>query len=76
MAFPQPSHAGSHAQHRPGARPAGIPSPVGYASEGDHQLEKLEFAMAVACSRGDASRCEALAQQIAALGGNLEEPGT
>ena len=42
----------------------------GYA-EGGHQLEKLEFALAVAITRGDLQR-----DQIDALGGNREEPGT
>ena len=44
--------------------------------EGGHQLEKLEFALAVAMTRGDSSRSELLRQQIAELGGNAEEPGT
>ena len=44
--------------------------------EGDHQLEKLEFALAVALTRGDLQRSDQLRSQIAALGGNQEEPGT
>ncbi|QNI86718.1 hypothetical protein [Synechococcus sp. ROS8604] len=44
--------------------------------EGGHQLEKLEFALAVAITRGDANRSELLRGQIAELGGNIEEPGT
>ena len=44
--------------------------------EGGHQLEKLEFALAVAITRGDENRCELLRGQIAELGGNVEEPGT
>lgn len=44
--------------------------------EGDHQLEKLEFALAVAVSRGDRQRCQQLSAQIESLGGNREEPGT
>ena len=44
--------------------------------EGDHQLEKLEFALALALTQGDTHRSEDLRHQIAALGGNLEEPGT
>ncbi|MEB3158407.1 MAG: hypothetical protein VKK03_02975 [Synechococcus sp.] len=44
--------------------------------EGGHQLEKLEFALAVAITRGDAERSALLRQQIEALGGNVEEPGT
>ena len=44
--------------------------------EGGHQLEKLEFALAVAEARGDHSRCSTLRDRIADLGGNAEEPGT
>ena len=44
--------------------------------EGGHQLEKLEFALAIAEARGDQPRCSALRDRIADLGGNSEEPGT
>ncbi|WP_137024840.1 hypothetical protein [Synechococcus sp. UW179A] len=44
--------------------------------EGGHQLEKLEFALAVAITRGDRARSDQLRAQIAELGGNIEEPGT
>ena len=44
--------------------------------EGGHQLEKLEFALAVAITRGDQSRSDQLRAHIAELGGNVEEPGT
>lgn len=44
--------------------------------QGEHQLEKLEFALAVALTRGDLQRSEQLRHQIDALGGNREEPGT
>ena len=44
--------------------------------EGDHRLEKLEFALAVAVTRGDQDRIAVLREQIDALGGNVEEPGT
>ena len=44
--------------------------------EGGHQLEKLEFALAVAEARGDIERCSSLRDQITDLGGNAEEPGT
>ena len=44
--------------------------------EGGHQLEKLEFALAFAEAKGDHSRCSALRDRIADLGGNAEEPGT
>ena len=47
----------------------------GYA-EGGHQLEKLEFALAVAITRGDQQRVDSLRAAIDALGGNREEPGT
>jgi hypothetical protein len=45
-------------------------------AEGGHQLEKLEFALAVAITRGDGQRIDQLRAQIADLGGNREEPGT
>ncbi len=44
--------------------------------EGGHQLEKLEFALAISQTRGDQSRSASLRAQIADLGGNIEEPGT
>lgn len=44
--------------------------------EGEHQLEKLEFALALALTRGDQQRSRQLRDQIEALGGNREEPGT
>lgn len=43
---------------------------------GEHQLEKLEFALAVALTRGDLNRSNELRRQIDDLGGNHEEPGT
>ena len=46
------------------------------SSDGDHQLEKLEFALAVALTRGDQQRSALLRSQIDAMGGNSEEPGT
>lgn len=69
MAFPSsPCGAGSQPTTSHGSADA--------APEGDHQLEKLEFALAVALTRGDVQRSEQLRHQIAALGGNREEPGT
>ena len=44
--------------------------------ERDHQLEKLEFALAFSESKGDTRRSDALRAKIADLGGNKEEPGT
>ena len=44
--------------------------------EGGHQLEKLEFALAVAQTRGDGEKSEILKKKIVELGGNVEEPGT
>tara|TARA_Y100000589_G_scaffold300359_1_gene310432 strand:- start:427 stop:624 length:198 start_codon:yes stop_codon:yes gene_type:complete len=44
--------------------------------EGGHQLEKLEFALAVAQTRGDYEKSEILKKKIVELGGNVEEPGT
>jgi hypothetical protein len=48
----------------------------GGGTSGEHQLEKLEFALAVALTRGDQTRSSELRRQIDALGGNHEEPGT
>lgn len=45
-------------------------------AEGEHQREKLQFALAVALTRGDLDRSQQLRDQIAALGEELEEPGT
>jgi predicted component of type VI protein secretion system len=81
MAYPL-SH--SQASAAPGSLPSGTPSrcsqqnrlPSDLQAEGDHQLEKLEFALAVALTRGDNTRTAQLRDQIAALGGNHEEPGT
>ena len=44
--------------------------------EGGHQLEKLEFALAVAQTRGDEEKSLVLRKKILELGGNVEEPGT
>ena len=44
--------------------------------EGGHQLEKLEFALAIAQTNGDEKRSSVLRKKIVELGGNVEEPGT
>ena len=44
--------------------------------EGGHQLEKLEFALAVAQTQGDREKSLSLRKKIVELGGNVEEPGT
>ena len=44
--------------------------------EGGHQLEKLEFALAIAQTNGDEKKSIILRKQIVELGGNVEEPGT
>ena len=44
--------------------------------EGGHQLEKLEFALAIAQTKGDAQKSLILRKKIFELGGNVEEPGT
>ncbi len=44
--------------------------------EGGHQLEKLEFALAIAQTNGDEEKSIILRKQIVELGGNVEEPGT
>ncbi|MCP9799237.1 hypothetical protein KBY67_00320 [Synechococcus sp. RedBA-s] len=67
-ACPLPRHGGSMAPQSTVHRPGYI--------EGGHQLEKLEFALAIAISRGDSSRASELRTQIDALGDHGEEPGT
>ena len=44
--------------------------------EGGHQLEKLEFALAIAQTNGDEKKSIVLRKKICELGGNVEEPGT
>ena len=44
--------------------------------EGGHQLEKLEFALAIAQTKGDKKKSVILRKKIVELGGNVEEPGT
>ena len=44
--------------------------------EGGHQLEKLEFALAIAQTKGDSKKSLILKKKIVELGGNVEEPGT
>ena len=44
--------------------------------EGGHQLEKLEFALAIAQTNGDEQKSISLRKKIIELGGNVEEPGT
>ena len=44
--------------------------------EGGHQLEKLEFALAIAQTKGDNQKSKILRKKIVELGGNVEEPGT
>ena len=44
--------------------------------EGGHQLEKLEFALAIAQTNGDKKKSISLKKKIVELGGNVEEPGT
>ena len=44
--------------------------------EGGHQLEKLEFALAIAQTKGDEKKSSSLRKRIVELGGNVEEPGT
>jgi protein-arginine kinase activator protein McsA len=82
MAYPAPSsfsHSSSHSVGSPVRATTLTPrcsQHVLTQTEGDHQLEKLEFALAVALTRGDQHRSAQLRDQIAALGGNQEEPGT
>ena len=69
------STGNSRCSHAPGSTGVPSASSSGFI-EGGHQLEKLEFALAVAITRGDQSKSDQLRAQIADLGGNIEEPGT
>ena len=76
MAFPSSHSSAAAAGSLPPVRhPTGKPR-CSLQAERDHQLEKLEFALAVALTRGEGERSLALRQAIEALGGNGEEPGT
>lgn len=74
-AYQAPAAAAVSQNHRPSAPASGHRASEG-EWQGEHQLEKLEFALAVALTRGDVQRSEELRYQIDALGGNREEPGT
>ncbi|MEB3334150.1 MAG: hypothetical protein ACKOPT_00335 [Cyanobium sp.] len=79
MSFP-PAHSSRAAAHQ-GARQVSAAAPRSNSChplpmEGEHQLEKLQFALAVALTRGDALRSGQLREEIAKLGENREEPGT
>jgi hypothetical protein len=85
MSYPTSPHLPSQHSGGPTASGAGGRFPVAAPRchlpgqlpiEGEHQLEKLEFSLAVALTRGDEHRSAQLREQIAALGGNREEPGT
>ena len=41
-----------------------------------NQLEKFEFARAIALTNGDEKKSSILRKKIVELGGNVEEPGT
>ena len=44
--------------------------------DNDHQLEKLEFALAISQTIGDKIRSDEIKSQIKKIGINFEEPGT
>jgi len=67
---------GGHHHAAPGVASRPFPPQQARGCDGEHQLEKLQFALAVALTRGDRDREHRLREQIAALGGNGEEPGT
>ena len=75
MALSQSGSCASGGSRRAVHATPALQDPQGFV-EGGHQLEKLEFALAVAITRGDEVRAALLREQIDALGGNVEEPGT
>lgn len=76
MAFPHANTSAAASMRRRSVKAVSHQASHCRTAEGDHQLEKLEFALAVALSRGDLQRSAQLQDQIEALGGNHEEPGT
>jgi hypothetical protein len=79
MSFPltPPSCTAGHQGARQGSASAYRPSSCHpLPMEGEHQLEKLQFALAIALTRGDAIRSSKLREEIAKLGEDREEPGT
>ena len=68
--------AAGHASSATGSRSQPSRPCVHSSEEASHELEKLEFALAVAITRGDQERAAACRVAIDALGGNREEPGT
>ena len=44
--------------------------------EQDHQIEKLEFALAISLTIGDTNRSDQIKDQIKNIGLTYEEPGT
>ena len=44
--------------------------------ERDHQLEKLEFALAISQTIGDNTRSDQIKNEIEKIGFNYQEPGT
>lgn len=71
VAGPTPRAGQSVSSRSTPARPC-----IHSSEEASHELEKLEFALAVAITRGDQEREAACRAAIDALGGNREEPGT
>jgi hypothetical protein len=79
MSFPTSHHAFGGTASGPRPALSGLPRSTTcrpLPAEGDHHLEKLEFALAIALTRGDAQRSRQLREEIDRLGGNREEPGT
>lgn len=73
---PPSAAASSRGSQSAGARSQPNRPCVRSSEEASHELEKLEFALAVAITRGDQEREDACRAAIEALGGNREEPGT
>lgn len=79
MSFPtsHPACTAANQATRPiGGSPSRPVQPHPLPIEGEHQLEKLQFALAIALTRGDSQRSIQLREEIARLGENREEPGT
>jgi hypothetical protein len=76
MAFPNSAHLPSSSGGSRSVRNGSGPPSCQLAADGEHELEKLQFSLAVALTRGDHHLSTELRERIAALGGDQEEPGT
>ena len=76
MASTIPAAGATQPRARAVSTPPCTPGSRSGFEERGHQLEKLEFALAIAQTKGDEKASIILRKKIIELGGNVEEPGT